>query len=419
MFKTECKDLHPFQIIAGGQGLAPALPGGKAAPAAVAEASPEAQARAVDMAALYVLALLRETPFDSLERSRHAMIAPGVPPFDHHAICADIARALQAAVPSPRHLFARITGGPAHRLSALWSASARDREVANGDSLQQPSEDAPISAWLRWCQLRHGAALALPGRPRALAPVSPADLSRRIAQRGVFQPFVVAALVRISHGATPRIGSPQLVFRLLADLSARMAVRAARSSSPAGPRPGLLAGQLALLASGEPASSMPDGAMATGVLAELTRHVPRLLDQLVAVNDARPFGATVVRRDGEHCPGWCPVLLDRNLCLPPLATASGPMHPGTLRTAAFEAAALAAALRIWLPHDEEAGVELDRLVRDVALAAAAPGGLWPHEIAQQVDTGAEVGRRAALEALIGLDAEAADESRKVGALSSV
>ncbi|ETX16265.1 hypothetical protein OCH239_08770 [Roseivivax halodurans JCM 10272] len=422
MFKTECHDLHPFQIIPGGQGLAPSLArpmAARTAPPQAPEPSPEARARAADMVALYALSLLRETPFDTLARSDRATIAPGLPSLDHAALRAEVAHAVESELPTTGDLFARITGGPAHRLSSLWGASAPDREVANGGTLPPPSDDAPISQWLRWCRHRHGAALALPGRPRAALPASAADLARRVAQRGVLQPVIVAALARFSQGATPRIGPPQLVLRLLSELSERIAARAARSSSPAGPRPGLLAGELALLASGESASSMPDGAMATGVLTELTRRVPRLLAQLVAVNDARPFGGTVVRRDGERCTGWCPVVLARNLCMPPLLTASGPMHPGTLRTAPFQAAALAAALRTWLPHDEEAGAELDRLVRDVALATAAPGGLWPHEIAQQVETGADVGRRAALEALIGLDAEAGPDALPQVALSSV
>ncbi|SEL77497.1 hypothetical protein SAMN05444413_11613 [Roseivivax marinus] len=322
---------------------------------------------AAELAQLYALALVRTVPFGA-RPSGDEDDAPGL-----------------------GVLHGAASGGRVHQLANIWSWAAPYRPVANRGDLRRPGDTAPLSAWVRYLRDRHGAALALTDHESGQPPRDPLALARMIHDEGPARPILVLALAACARGARPRGGrTPRGALSGLARVAEEMPAR--RPDRPRPNRPGLLAGQISLLAAGEPQSALPGGGHRAGaVLEALRRDYPGLLSSIAEHNATAPLSGTVAGLDAAACAGWAPVAIERNYRIPALPILRPNLHPAGGERSVYRAAFLAAVARQTIAFSPEEHAELDRIVGDVALGVAVLGGSWPSELTAETLRGTAEG----------------------------
>lgn len=297
--------------------------------------------------------------------------------------------------------------GDAARLSAFWASD--HGPLALEPVRRPPRADAPMSAWLDWCERQNGAGLRLPEqvarRQGAMTLGAMADDLHRVPAS---RPFFNAVLAALARGAAldPGLGAPDTAWRgnRLMALLANAEVRASRAvlmqalAPDRLPRPAVTAARMTVWLAREERDQDSASALYRAAADELAEAAPNLLYWVGRANAALRHGRQ---------------RFDNSLFLP-LSEPCGPtLNPADCATHTAVAAALATLVKAVFDTSRRAqlqpvgiygptlamGDEADLMVANVALARVVSGGYHPAENIQHMRLGQAIALQVLREAL--------------------
>ncbi|WP_235953008.1 bromoperoxidase [Salipiger sp. PrR002] len=424
-------DKERFKVIEGGRGPKGAVPPCVQLPPPPQMGSAEL---AAEMAELYAMMLLRDTPFSAMTDPHHAIWIDGRTRFTLHELLCEMRslswydherRTATPGEPGVRRRQLRLNREGQLTLASMYRGTLApaapggqplslfhwiDRCAPDllAEPCAAPDAEAPMSAWVDWIGAQSGAALALAtAEPSAMSPlVTPRDLAFRMQDSHPCRVYYNAALMLLARGSEFDPGlepqgsedpvSAQRLLSLMAEgaerafeAAMRLRGRDDRSSPPA-----TTAARLAAILGRDeiPAGTAPE---LRGAAEDLQTYAPNLLHWVSRWNAAR--GRT--RR--ANAPYMLSELEVGGLRRHPSDAALQVVVAGALSTLFKALFNTRPAPHLRMATDPAPGfdlaVEADQLAADVALSAAASGAQFQAESHQNL----RIGEALALQVLRG------------------
>lgn len=292
-------------------------------------------------------------------------------------------------------------------LSSLWRS---DHAVSKPDPVRRPPrDDAPMSAWLDWCERHSGAGLRLPGQPMRRPHVGTLEaMSEDLHRMPAARPFYNAVLAALARGAAldqGLVGSGfswrgNRLMSLMAEAETR-ACRAILSQTHAAdrlPRPAVTSARMTVWLAREERGSGGDTALYRTAAEELAEAAPNLLYWVSRANKALGQGAA---RFGGGL--FLPLVEPQGHALNPADCATHMAVAGALATllkAVFDTSRRTQLQPVGVFGPGVAlGEEADRMVSNIALSRVVSGGYHPAENVQQMRLGQSIALQILREAL--------------------